>query len=150
MYIYNLIFFLAPWILFSLIYRFFPFTHTVTQTKATISQKGCCGERGAPERLGSREQVMATIAALGDAYSHHGELPAELCPTLWGCFSFCCKCCRKVKMTDRPCLTFLCLWNQCVLWETWDFKPPMCFLKHQELVKELVSETLKDSYFCFD
>lgn len=56
---------------------------------------------------------------------------------------FFCKHCRKVKTAGRSRLTFWYLWNQHILWETWNLKPSMCFLKHQEgqgFVKELGSE----------
>lgn len=44
-------------------------------------------------------------------------------------FCFSCKHCRKVKTVDRPHLTFLFLWNQHIFWETWNFRPSMCFLR---------------------
>lgn len=107
-------FFLNSCILFSPIFCFFPFTHTVTQTKASISPKGLL-RRARSSRKPWRQGAGHghTVATLGVTYSHHGELPAELCPTLLDAnfftsyFSFSCKQCRKVKTVDRPHLTFL-------------------------------------------
>lgn len=137
-------------ILFSLIFSFFPFAHTVTQTKASIFPKGLL--QWARSSWKPRRQTAGhghPIATLWVVYSHHGEPPAELCPTLLDAnfftsyFSFPCKHCRKVKVADRPRLTFLYLWNQRILQETCNLKPFTCFLKQQEghgLVKELGSE----------
>lgn len=145
-------FFLNSCILFSLIFFFFSFhTHSYANKSQYFPKRAATASE---ELLKARERQRAghghAIAALWVAYSHHGELPAELCPALLDAnfftsySSFSCKHCRKVKTAERPRLTFLYLWNQHILWETWNLKPSTCFLKHQEgqgFVKELGSET---------
>lgn len=133
-------------ILFSPIFCFFSFTHICKNNSQYFLKRAA---------LVSKELLKALLAesrhttvVLGVMYSHHGSHRLSSASHCWmqtftSHFSSFCKHCRKVKTADRSCLTFLYLWNQHILWETWKRKPSMSFLKYQEsqgFVKELGSQ----------